>query len=176
MPKAIFINLPVSDVARATAFYEALGFQKNPSFSNEQGSGMVWSDSINLMLLDKALYSTFTPKKIIDAHTETQALFALSFDDRAAVDRSPRPRSLRADAKRMKQRIRASCTAAPLRIWTVMAGVRSAWMWQPSSRHSRTRQGGQNRPRHDRPRHHGAALGPARRPRPGPGPTRALGL
>ena len=86
MPKAIFINLPVSDVAKATAFYEALGFEKNPAFSNDRGSGLVWSDSINLMLLDKAFYSTFTPKKIIDAHTESQALFALSFDDRAAVD------------------------------------------------------------------------------------------
>ena len=86
MLKAIFISLPVSDVAKATAFYEALGFEKNPSFSNEHGSGMVWSDSINVMLLDKAFYSTFTPKKIIDAHTESQALFALSFDDRDAVD------------------------------------------------------------------------------------------
>lgn len=37
MAKMIFVNLPVADVARATAFYEALGFEKNPQFS---GGGM----------------------------------------------------------------------------------------------------------------------------------------
>ena len=128
MPKAIFINLPVSDVAKATAFYEALGFEKNPSFSNEQGSGMVWSDSINVMLLDKAFYSTFTPKKIIDAHTESQLCSPCPSTTATPWTRSPKPRSPRADAKRTRPRIRASCTAVLLKIWTAMVGARSAWM------------------------------------------------
>ena len=28
MPKMIFVNLPVEDVARSTAFYQAIGFEK----------------------------------------------------------------------------------------------------------------------------------------------------
>ena len=36
MSKLIFVNLPVTDLARSTAFYEAVGFTKNPKFSNEQ--------------------------------------------------------------------------------------------------------------------------------------------
>ncbi len=44
MTRMIFINLPVTDVARATAFYEGIGFTKNDTFSNEQASCMVWSD------------------------------------------------------------------------------------------------------------------------------------
>ena len=47
MAKTIFINLPVHDVARSTAFYEALGFERNAAFSNEQASAMVWSDAIH---------------------------------------------------------------------------------------------------------------------------------
>ncbi|NJR77939.1 VOC family protein [Sphingomonas corticis] len=86
MPKMIFVNLPVADVARSTAFYEAIGFEKNEMFSNERGSGMVWSDTINVMLLEHGFYATFTPKRIVDPATETQALFALSLDSRAAVD------------------------------------------------------------------------------------------
>jgi predicted lactoylglutathione lyase len=86
MPKMIFVNLPVADVAKATAFYEALGFEKNPQFSNEQASSMVWSDSIYVMLLNHAFFSTFTPKKIADPRTTTTALYALSFDSRADVD------------------------------------------------------------------------------------------
>lgn len=86
-PKMIFISLPVADLARSTAFYEAIGFEKNPQFSNEQSSSMTWSDTIVVMLLDKALYATFTPKPIIDAHTTSGMLIALSFDSREAVDR-----------------------------------------------------------------------------------------
>ncbi len=86
MAKMIFVNLPVADVAAATAFYQALGFEKNEQFSNPQGSGMQWSDTIFVMLLDRAFYATFTDKQIADARTHTTALFALSFDDRAAVD------------------------------------------------------------------------------------------
>lgn len=86
MAKMIFINLPVADVARSTAFYQAIGFTKNDRFSNEQASSMVWSDAIYLMLLAKPFYATFTAKPIGDAHAASAALYALSFDSRAEVD------------------------------------------------------------------------------------------
>ncbi|MCU6453951.1 lactoylglutathione lyase [Sphingomonas sp. A2-49] len=86
MAKMIFVNLAVTDVAAATTFYEALGFERNPTFSNPQASAMRWSDTISVMLLDHAFYATFTDKAIIDARTQSGALLALSFDDRAAVD------------------------------------------------------------------------------------------
>jgi uncharacterized protein len=84
--KMIFVNLPVADVAAATRFYAALGFERNPQFSNPQGSAMQWSDTICVMLLDHALFATFTTKRIVDARTETSALLALGLDTRAEVD------------------------------------------------------------------------------------------
>jgi predicted lactoylglutathione lyase len=86
MAKMIFVNLPVSDVAKSTAFYEAIGFTKNAQFSNEQASCMIWSDTIHFMLLAHPFYSTFTAKEIADTRKTSAALFALSFDSRAAVD------------------------------------------------------------------------------------------
>ena len=86
MPKMIFVNLPVADVAASTAFYEAIGFERNATFSNEAASSMMWSDTITVMLLGHAFYATFTPKRIIDAKTESGALLCLSFDSRAEVD------------------------------------------------------------------------------------------
>lgn len=86
MPRTIFVNLPVADVARATAFYEAIGFERNAMFSNEQASAMTWSDTISVMLLDHAFYSTFTTKKIADAHATSAVLLCLSRDSRAEVD------------------------------------------------------------------------------------------
>lgn len=85
-PKMIFVNLPVADLPAATAFYEAIGFVKNPAFSNERGAAMVWSDTIYVMLLDRAFYATFTPKPIADSRTYSAALYALSFGSREAVD------------------------------------------------------------------------------------------
>lgn len=86
MPKMIFVNLPVADVAKAAAFYEALGFEKNETFSGDHAASMAWSDAIVVMLLDKAFFATLTGKRIIDARTETGALLALSRDSRADVD------------------------------------------------------------------------------------------
>ncbi|MCU6167655.1 glyoxalase/bleomycin resistance/extradiol dioxygenase family protein, partial [Enterobacter roggenkampii] len=57
--KMVFINLPVTDIKRATSFYEALGFVKNEEFSNETSSGMVWSESIWVMLLEHEFYQQF---------------------------------------------------------------------------------------------------------------------
>lgn len=86
MPQRVFINLPVADVAKATAFYEALGATRNPAFSNEQASSMVWSDTIYTMLLRRDFFQTFTKKEIADAHRVIESLTCLSRDSRVAVD------------------------------------------------------------------------------------------
>ena len=86
MAKMIFVNLPVKDLTASTRFYEALGFEKNPQFSNEQASSMVWSDSITFMLLTHDYYGTFTTKPIADAHKTSAMLLALSRDSRQDVD------------------------------------------------------------------------------------------
>jgi len=86
MTKMIFVNLPVTDVAKATAFYETIGFEKNPQFSNDQASCMVWSDAIHVMLHDHDFYRTFTAKQIADTHKTSAALIALSRDSREQVD------------------------------------------------------------------------------------------
>src|SRR5690606_8722186 len=86
MPKMIFVNLPVADLAAATRFYEAIGCERNEQFSDHQASSMVWSDTITFHLLVNDYFSTFTPKKIADAHATSEVLLALSRDSREEVD------------------------------------------------------------------------------------------
>jgi hypothetical protein len=86
MSKLIFVNLPVSDLARATAFYEAIGATRNPQFSDETAACMVFSDTIHAMLLTHDKFRQFTAKKIADAKTACEVLICLSADSRAAVD------------------------------------------------------------------------------------------
>ena len=84
--KAMFLNLPVKDLAAATRFYQAIGCQKNEQFSDEGASSMVWSDTITFHLLSHSTYSTFTSKPIADAHAVSAMLIAISQDSRDAVD------------------------------------------------------------------------------------------
>ena len=86
MAKLIFINLPVGDLARATAFYQAVGASKNPQFSDDTASCMVFSDTIHAMLLTHDKFRQFTPKKIADARTTSEVLICISADSREAVD------------------------------------------------------------------------------------------
>jgi uncharacterized protein len=86
MAKMIFINLPVSDLLRSTAFYEAVGAVKNPQFSDDTASCMVFSDTIHAMLLTHDKYRQFTSKKIVDAKTTSEVLICISAESRAAID------------------------------------------------------------------------------------------
>lgn len=86
MPQMIFVNLPVKDVAKSTAFYEAIGCTKDPRFSNEVASAMQLSDEIVFMILGEDFFKTFTPKPIADARATTEVLICISRDSRDAVD------------------------------------------------------------------------------------------
>lgn len=85
-PKMIFVNLPVSDLAKSTAFYEAVGAVRNDNFADETAQGMSFSDAIHVMLLTHEKFNSFTSRAIADAHKAVQVLLTLSEDSRAAVD------------------------------------------------------------------------------------------
>jgi uncharacterized protein len=87
VPKQIFINLPVRDLKKATAFYAAIGFTQNPQFSDDTASCMILSDTIFVMLLTHAKWKTFTTKPIVDSHRDSEVALAFSVDDRSAVDK-----------------------------------------------------------------------------------------
>jgi predicted lactoylglutathione lyase len=82
----IFVNLPVADLQRSTAFYEAVGGTKNPQFSDDTASCIVFSDAIHVMLLTHDKYLQFTPRPIADAHQTSQVLLCITADSRDEVD------------------------------------------------------------------------------------------
>jgi uncharacterized protein len=86
MAKMIFVNLPVSDLKRATAFYQAIGAVKNEQFCDATASCMVFSDTIHAMLMTHDKYRQFTSKTIVDAKTSSQVLLCISADSREEVD------------------------------------------------------------------------------------------
>ncbi len=102
MHRQIYVNLPIADMARSRAFFEALGYQFNPQFSNEQGACLVLGDNLYVMLLVQPFFQGFIDKRIADARESTEVLVCLSCESRAEVDqlvaraiaaggRAPRP-------------------------------------------------------------------------------------
>lgn len=90
MEKTIFVNLPVADVARSIAFYEAIGCTQNHHFSKEgEVASMTWSSAIHFMLLSRERFEGFIPedRAVSDAKSTREALLCLDFESREAVDR-----------------------------------------------------------------------------------------
>jgi predicted lactoylglutathione lyase len=86
MSQMIFVNLPVTDLAKSRAFMEALGAVNEPKFTDETAACMTLSDSIHVMLLTHDKFSHFTPLPIADAKKGSQVLLCLSSDSRESVD------------------------------------------------------------------------------------------
>jgi len=86
MPRMIFVNLPVSDLPRAVAFYTALGFVNEPRFTDETAAAMQLTDTIVVMLLTHAKWATFTTRPIPDSGS-SEVMLCISCESRAEVDR-----------------------------------------------------------------------------------------
>ncbi len=86
MPRQIFVNLPVKDIARTRTFFTALGFGFNPQFSNDQALCMPFGEDSFAMLLAEPFFQGFTKKPVADATKSTEVLLALSCESVAEVD------------------------------------------------------------------------------------------
>ena len=86
MDRMIFVNLPASDLTAARRFYSGLGFEINPTFSDEHCACVVISPTIFVMLLDHTRFADFVTTPIADARQTTQVLNCLSAATREEVD------------------------------------------------------------------------------------------
>lgn len=87
MNKQIFVNLPVKDLDKSKAFFNALGYSFNPQFTNESGACMIITEgSIYAMLLTEPFFATFIDKPIVQAKEAAEVLVCLSCDSREEVD------------------------------------------------------------------------------------------
>jgi len=86
MKTKIFLNLAVKDLTQAVSFFNALGFSTNQKFTNDKGACIVISEDINVMILVKEFYQTFTKKQICDSKTTSEVLISLSMESREKVN------------------------------------------------------------------------------------------
>jgi len=83
----MFVNLPVTDLDRAKAFYTALGFSINPAFTDHNAACViVEEDHSYFMILVRDFFQTFTDLPIGDPAVNPSVATAIFLDSREAVD------------------------------------------------------------------------------------------
>ena len=84
---AMFVNLPVTDLERAKAFYTAIGFTINPLFSDHNAACVVVEeDHSYFMILTREYFQTFTDLPLGDPAAHPSVSTAIMIDSREAVD------------------------------------------------------------------------------------------
>ncbi|WP_245177105.1 VOC family protein [Geodermatophilus sp. DF01_2] len=84
----ISVNLPVTDLAAAEAFYRGLGFVQNEQFSDERTASFVVEENIVVLLQTRDRFADFVPDagRMGDPAQSTTVLNALSAGSRQEVD------------------------------------------------------------------------------------------
>ena len=86
MNKQVVINVPVADLPRSRAFFEALGYSCNPQFTGDTAACIVINETTFVMLLPHAKFREFTPKAICDTTKAVEVLFCLMCESCEEVD------------------------------------------------------------------------------------------
>ena len=86
---AMFVNLPVTDLERAKAFYTAIGFSINPLFTDHNAACVVVEEEHSyFMILVREYFQTFTDLPLGDPAVNPSVAVAIFVDDREAVDKA----------------------------------------------------------------------------------------
>jgi predicted lactoylglutathione lyase len=84
----MFVNLPVTDLPRAVAFYTALGFRQNPAFSDDNAACIVVEeDQAAFMLLLRDFFQTFTDRPAGDPSTTVSTMTSAGLANGGAEER-----------------------------------------------------------------------------------------
>jgi predicted lactoylglutathione lyase len=84
--RKLFVNIAVANLDKSRAFFNALGFEFNPQFSNDKAASMVLGPDNYVMLLTEPFFKTFTDRKPCDTTIATEAFLCISADSRSEVD------------------------------------------------------------------------------------------
>jgi hypothetical protein len=82
----LFLNLPVADLERSTAFFAKLGFGFNPAFTDESAACMLVGEQAFVMLLTRERFAEFSKLPLADPRTHALALYCFSVSSRDEVD------------------------------------------------------------------------------------------
>ena len=84
--RMLFVNMPVADLERSTAFFAKLGFSFNPAFTDDNAACMLVGEQAFVMLLSRETFAQHSKLPIADPTTHALALYCFSAPTRDEVD------------------------------------------------------------------------------------------
>jgi predicted lactoylglutathione lyase len=82
-----FINLPVKDLTRTTAFFTELGFAFDPQFTDDNATRMVVNDQTSVMFAVEPFFSGFiAPQTVADTSQTREVLVGLATESREQLE------------------------------------------------------------------------------------------
>ena len=83
----MFVNLPVTDLERAKAFYEAVGFTINPLFTDHNAACVVVDEDHNyFMIVTREFFQTFSDRPVGEPSKTVSVSTSIMLDSRDVVD------------------------------------------------------------------------------------------
>ena len=101
MLTSIFVNLPVANLKNSVEFFTKLGFTFNAQFTDETSTCMIVNETIYVMLVEHAKFSTFIDKPIAPS-TSTEAIFGFACENADEV-RELSEKAFAAGARRVNE-------------------------------------------------------------------------
>lgn len=87
MPKEIWLNLPVKDVAKAKDFFVSLGFTYLSEHSHDKMAAMKVSDkNIAVMLFEESVFSHVNQMAVTDTKSSSEVLISMDAASKEEVD------------------------------------------------------------------------------------------
>jgi hypothetical protein len=86
MTKQIWINLPVKDLDKSTAFFTQLGFGKTGYSNNEMSGIVIGEHKVAVMLILEPKFKSVTENEIVDTSKATEVMFSIDAESREEVD------------------------------------------------------------------------------------------
>jgi hypothetical protein len=84
---AMFVNLPVTDLERAKAFYTAIGFRINPAFTDHNAACVVVEEDHSYFMIEtREFFQSQAKLPIGDPAVSPTSATAVFLDSREAVD------------------------------------------------------------------------------------------
>jgi uncharacterized protein len=83
---SLFVSIPVTDVARSKAFFNAIGFTPDPNFSDDTAACFQVGDGASIMLLSQEKFAEHSKLPAGDPTRNALALYSFSVATREEVD------------------------------------------------------------------------------------------
>lgn len=86
MPPSLFITLPVKDVPASLAFYEAVGFVRDPRFADGSACCVALNDKVSVMLGSKEVFTQISPRPYVEPEKACNVLLSVNCDSKEELE------------------------------------------------------------------------------------------